>query len=44
MSPPVYLDHAATTPVGPRVAAAMAGCLGADGVFGNPASAGHFHG
>ena len=44
MSPPVYLDHAATTPVDPRVAAAMAGCLGADGVFGNPASVGHFHG
>ncbi len=44
MSPPVYLDHAATTPVDPRVAAAMAGCLGADGVFGNPASTGHGHG
>ncbi|MGB8327652.1 MAG: aminotransferase class V-fold PLP-dependent enzyme, partial [Steroidobacteraceae bacterium] len=37
----VYLDHAATTPVDPRVAEAMRGCLTADGVFGNPASATH---
>ena len=44
MNSPVYLDHAATTPVDRRVAAAMADCLTADGVFGNPASAGHFHG
>jgi cysteine desulfurase len=35
---PVYLDYAATTPVDPRVAAAMAACLGVEGVFGNPAS------
>jgi cysteine desulfurase len=35
---PVYLDHAATTPVDARVAAAMAACLGREGVFGNPAS------
>jgi cysteine desulfurase len=35
---PVYLDYAATTPVDARVAAAMAGCLGVEGVFGNPAS------
>jgi len=35
---PIYLDYAATTPVDARVAAGMAGCLGADGVFGNPAS------
>ena len=33
-----YLDYAATTPVDPRVAAAMAECLTRDGVFGNPAS------
>jgi cysteine desulfurase len=35
---PVYLDYAATTPVDPRVAAAMHECLTLDGVFGNPAS------
>lgn len=37
--PPVYLDYAATTPVDPRVAEVMAGCLTLDGVFGNPTSA-----
>jgi cysteine desulfurase len=41
---PVYLDHAATTPVDPRVAAAMAQCLTAEGEFGNPASASHSYG
>lgn len=35
---PIYLDYAATTPSDPRVAACMAECLCADGVFGNPAS------
>src|ERR1700732_3346734 len=40
----VYLDHAATTPVDPRVAAAMAQCLTAEGEFGNPASASHEYG
>ncbi|MGD9599602.1 MAG: cysteine desulfurase family protein [Steroidobacteraceae bacterium] len=35
---PVYLDNAATTAVDPRVAAAMAECLTADGAFGNAAS------
>ena len=35
---PIYLDYAATTPVDPRVAARMVECLGAEGVFGNPAS------
>ncbi|MGH8254190.1 MAG: cysteine desulfurase family protein, partial [Steroidobacteraceae bacterium] len=34
----IYLDYAATTPVDPQVAARMAECLTADGVFGNPAS------
>ncbi|HVN98750.1 MAG TPA: aminotransferase class V-fold PLP-dependent enzyme [Steroidobacteraceae bacterium] len=34
----IYLDYAATTPVDPLVAEAMAGCLTAEGVFGNPAS------
>jgi cysteine desulfurase len=40
----VYLDYAATTPVDARVAAAMAGCLTAEGEFGNPASASHDYG
>lgn len=44
MSRPVYLDYAATTPVDPRVAAAMAQCLTAEGEFGNPASASHAFG
>ena len=44
MHRPVYLDHAATTPVDPRVAAAMAQCLTMEGEFGNPASASHAYG
>lgn len=36
-----YFDYAATTPADPRVMEAMFGCLGADGVFGNPASTSH---
>jgi cysteine desulfurase len=44
MSRPVYLDYAATTPVDPRVAAAMAQCLGSEGEFGNPGSASHSYG
>jgi len=44
MKRPVYLDNAATTPVDPRVAAAMAQCLTAEGEFGNPASASHEYG
>jgi cysteine desulfurase len=39
---PVYLDYAATSPVDPRVAAAMHECLTRDGVFGNPASMHHY--
>src|SRR5690606_16499258 len=35
---PIYLDHAATTPVDPAVAAEMMRCLGPDGVFANPSS------
>jgi cysteine desulfurase len=35
---PVYLDHAATTPVDERVAALMSECLTAPGDFGNPSS------
>jgi cysteine desulfurase len=41
--PAVYMDYAATTPVDPRVAAAMAECLTLDGCFGNPSS-GHSFG
>src|SRR6185437_2894002 len=40
----VYLDYAATTPVDPRVAAAMAQCLTLEGEFGNPASSSHAYG
>jgi len=36
-----YFDYAATTPADPRVIESMIGCLGADGVFGNPASSSH---
>jgi cysteine desulfurase len=35
---PVYLDYAATTPVDPRVAAAMSTCLTREGDFGNASS------
>lgn len=44
MSRPVYLDYAATTPVDPRVADEMMGCLTSAGVFGNPASLTHAYG
>lgn len=40
----VYLDYAATTPVDPRVAQKMSGCLMTDGEFGNPASTSHAYG
>ena len=40
----VYLDYAATTPVDPAVAAAMATCLTIDGDFGNASSATHVFG
>ncbi len=36
-----YFDYAATTPADPRVITAMAGCLGIEGDFGNPASSSH---
>ncbi|AJP56070.1 class V aminotransferase [Pandoraea vervacti] len=36
-----YFDYAATTPADAEVIAAMADCLGVDGVFGNPASSSH---
>lgn len=38
ITPPVYLDYAATTPVDPRVAQALADCLTQAGYFANPAS------
>jgi cysteine desulfurase len=41
---PVYLDHAATTPVDPRVAARMIAVLSSANEFGNPASATHDYG
>lgn len=41
---PVYLDYAATTPVAPEAAAAMADCLSPDGPFGNPSSRSHAFG
>ncbi|MDY0007249.1 MAG: IscS subfamily cysteine desulfurase, partial [Spongiibacteraceae bacterium] len=44
MKLPIYLDYAATTPVDPRVAEKMMGCLTPDGIFGNPASRSHLFG
>jgi cysteine desulfurase len=44
MKLPIYLDYSATTPVDPRVAAKMSGCLTSDGIFGNPASRSHSFG
>jgi len=41
---PIYLDYAATTPVDPTVAAAMAACLTVAGDFGNASSATHVYG
>ena len=41
MSDPVYLDHAATTPVDPRVIAAMLAVMGPDSGYGNPAAIQH---
>lgn len=44
MSDPVYLDHAATTPVDPRVIAAMLAVMGPDSGHGNPAAIQHPYG
>jgi cysteine desulfurase len=41
---PVYLDHAATTPVDVRVAARMAEVLSSEAEYGNPASSSHDYG
>jgi len=44
MKTPIYLDYAATTPVDPRVAEKMMGCLTNEGNYGNPASRSHVFG
>jgi cysteine desulfurase len=36
--PPIYLDHAATTPTDPEVAAAMLPFLSGPASYGNPSS------
>ena len=41
---PIYLDNGATTPMDPRVARKMSGCMTAEGEFGNPASTSHAYG
>ncbi len=41
MKTPIYFDYSATTPVDPRVAEKMCGCLTTEGTFGNPASRSH---
>lgn len=41
---PVFLDHASTTPIDPRVAAVMAECLAGPEGLGNPSSATHAYG
>ena len=44
MNHPIYLDYAATTPMAPEVALAMAECLTLEGDFANPASLQHIFG
>jgi cysteine desulfurase len=44
MKLPIYMDYSATTPVDPRVAEKMCGCLTLDGTFGNAASRSHAFG
>lgn len=41
---PVFLDHASTTPLDPRVAAAMVECLAGPDGLGNPSSVTHAYG
>ena len=41
MTHPIYLDYAATTPMAPEVALAMAQCLTLEGDFATPASLQH---
>jgi len=44
VTPPIYFDYAATTPVDPRVAARMCEMLWGNAPHGNPASIGHEYG
>jgi len=44
MKTPIYFDYSATTPVDPRVAEKLCGCLTLEGTFGNPASRSHSFG
>jgi len=44
MKLPIYLDYAASTPVDPKVAELMMGCLTLEGNFANPASRSHIYG
>jgi cysteine desulfurase len=41
MTPPIYLDYAATTPIDPQVIEEMKKYLGIEDIFGNPASTQH---
>jgi cysteine desulfurase len=41
---PIYLDYLSTTPVDPRVVAAMTACMSTEGVYGNAASRSHVFG
>jgi cysteine desulfurase len=41
VTPVVYLDNAATTPIDPRVIVEMLECCGPDGDFANPSAVGH---
>jgi len=41
---PIYLDHAASTPLAPEVLAVMQAVLGESGEFGNPSSVTHAYG
>ena len=41
MKLPIYMDYSETTPVDPRVAEKLCGCLTPAGLFGNPASRSH---
>ena len=44
VSTPIYLDYLSTTPVDPRVVAAMTACMSTEGVYGNAASRSHVFG
>ena len=44
MNAPIYLDHAASTPLAPEVLAVMQTVLSESGEFGNPSSVTHAYG